>query len=190
MVAVAVLGLLVVAAPLAPATVAGAGTVGATKEPTGDVEKKIRKNIQGVVGDYGSGDAVVTPVRCPDKVEVRKGKRYTCALTVDDQRVRVVVRITKVGEGGDYKYQFKSDKIFFDMVGVEDYIAQQYQDRYGIDVVAVCGENEVVLVAPPGPYQCAYGYEEPSTGATLEGTVDVTITDDAEIVIEEFGPAS
>lgn len=109
-------------------------------------------------------------VTCPEDVEVAAGSTFPCAAVLDGQEVTFLVR----QDDDQGNVTINSDG-FAAVSKIEELLAQQVSAEFGLDVTAVCGDGERVIVGGAGTaFSCVVTNTADPTDFVL---VDGTITD-------------
>ena len=111
-------------------------------------------------------------VRCPHRIEQRKGNDFQCRGRVADQDV--TFRVHQDDNSGHVR--FENVEVFVHPAEVANRIAKELTERTGEPVEVDCGHGQFVARSVGGTFTC-----EASTGENETATVTVTVKDNGKI---------
>ncbi len=126
------------------------------------------------------GDAEIGTVRCPGKVEMRKGASFGCTVQVDDQALPYVVRLTN--DAGATKLELGASLLVTEKVEqfVSDYAADNGETVQSVD----CGSTKYLVRARGTKVTCEVVRAD---GSRIPAVVGVRDTKGNTALIS-FGP--
>ncbi len=105
------------------------------------LESSIKGELDGLYSEIGRQ---VSTVECPRDVKTPKpGETFICNVDVDNQNVRVEVKVND----DDYNADFSTLDVVFDLADTAKELSREISAEYGFAVTVTCGEGlEVVAV--------------------------------------------
>lgn len=126
------------------------------------VSSKVRSSLASTF------DLPVTAPRCPDQVDVEKGRSFTCRVRIAD--IPLSVEVTQRDTDGNLRIQPTAAVLDMDAVRRELTVAITAQLESG-KVEVDCGEDEVKVVPPGDTFDCS------ATDGAVERAVTARVRD-------------
>lgn len=122
---------------------------GCGRPPELDMDRVASKVRSSLASTY---ELSVTAPRCPDQVEVEKGRAFTCRVRIAD--IPLTVEVTQRDTDGNLRIQPTAAVLDMEAVRSELTVAITAQLEAGkVDVD--CGADEVKVVPPGGTFECS-----------------------------------